>query len=372
MVSAGSYDDFFSALRQRESSGDYTVVNRLGYAGAYQFGEAALFDLGYAARDGNLYNNHYDNGFLGKNGIDSLSDFLEDSDEQDGAASAWFAMLWSRIRASDLEFYDGQTLNGVALTKSGMIAAAHLAGTGGLKNFIESGGVTSAKDGNGTSVVDYLKLFAGYETPSSFLNNLDKDNDLFGGSGNDRFAGAGGDDDIHGGGGIDTAVYAGLRSDYDVFAEDGVLTVDGDGIDRLFAIERLQFANGTLAFDRDGTAGQAYRIYQAAFDRIPDAGGLSHWIATLDSGVTLLQVAADFLGSAEFRSTYGTDLANDDYIAALYDNVLGRTGETAGMDYWVDALDDGASRAIVLADFSESAENVARVAPAINDGIFFA
>ena len=186
------------------------------------------------------------------------------------------------------------------------------------------------------------------------------------------------DETYYGGSGRDTVVFSGAGGDYDITVRStNELYVSdfgsgaNDGDDTLFSIERLEFTNGTLAFDLDGTAGQAYRIYQAAFDRTPDVGGLSYWIETLDTGVSLTSVAADFLGSAEFQQVYGRNLSDSDFISELYFNVLGRSGETSGVDYWLDELDDGVSRASVLANFSESVENVAGVAPSIAGGIWY-
>ncbi len=70
----GTYAEFLAALRMRESSGDYAAVNTLGYLGAYQFGEAALVDLGFVIRDANPYDNQFDAGFTGKLGIASADD----------------------------------------------------------------------------------------------------------------------------------------------------------------------------------------------------------------------------------------------------------------------------------------------------------
>ncbi len=58
-------------------------------------------------------------------------------------------------------------------------------------------------DGFGTTITDYLKLFAGYATPSTFLNNLDKGNAIAGGLKNDRLSGFGGDDALSGSAGND-------------------------------------------------------------------------------------------------------------------------------------------------------------------------
>jgi len=139
-------------------------------------------------------------------------------------------------------------------------------------------------------------------------------------------------------------------------------------------IERIGFSDGTLAFDEDGLAGQAYRLYQACFDRTPDAEGLGFWIKQLDAGsVTLYEAAQYFLNSEEFASVYGTssELSDVHYLALLYANVLDRAPDTEGFSFWRDEQVNGVTRADMLVYFSESAENVAQVAPAIDDGIWY-
>lgn len=365
MANRGSYSDFFAAMRQRESSDDYAVVNRFGYAGAYQLGEAALIDLGYAPRDGNVYDNVYSKGFLGKNGINSLADFLRSTSEQDKAASSWFTLLWSRIRYYDLEFYADQTLNGITLTKTGMIAASHLLGTQKLIDFVKSGGVISGSDANGTTLVDYLRHFASYDTPETFVDNLEKANRFVAGSGNDVFNGKGG---------VDTVAYALRRADVSVAGNGDGWTVSGNGTgrDQLVSVERIAFVDGNLALDTSGNAGQAYRLYQAAFDRKPDADGLGYWIRLLDGGQTLGDAASGFLKSTEFASVYGSSVSDGDFIAKLYQNVLHRAGEASGTAYWLNQLQTGSTKAAILVEFSESVENVAAVSPSIRDGIWFA
>lgn len=136
-------------------------------------------------------------------------------------------------------------------------------------------------------------------------------------------------------------------------------------------VERIQLNDGILAFDLEGTAGQAYRVYQAAFDRTPDTAGLSFWIEEMDGGLSLTNVAKGFVASNEFASVYGANASDGDFIERLYQNVLGRDGEAAGIAYWTDQLSQGAARDAVLAGFSESAENKAGVLPFISDGIWY-
>jgi hypothetical protein len=56
-----NFDAYAAAIRKRESSDDYTIVNHLGYAEAYQFGKPALIDAGLMDRSGNWtsYANHW-------------------------------------------------------------------------------------------------------------------------------------------------------------------------------------------------------------------------------------------------------------------------------------------------------------------------
>jgi hypothetical protein len=137
-------------------------------------------------------------------------------------------------------------------------------------------------------------------------------------------------------------------------------------------VERIAFADVSVALDIDGAAGQAYRLYTAAFDRAPDKAGLGYWIGMLDGGATLEQVAAGFAASSEFASLYGANASDAAFVELLYDNVLHRAAEGAGRQFWIDALAlHGVSRAQVLAQFSESGENQAQVIGVIQDGIDF-
>jgi hypothetical protein len=148
------------------------------------------------------------------------------------------------------------------------------------------------------------------------------------------------------------------------------ITIDGKMIEN---VERLQFSDGTLALDDEGVAGQAYRIYKAAFARTPDNDGLKFWINEMDGATALFQVSTGFVNSAEFKSVYGNNPTGSEIVGRLYQNVLGRDGESAGFSYWVGEIDSGRqSIAQVLMGFSESPENVTGVAPLISDGIFFA
>ena len=182
---------------------------------------------------------------------------------------------------------------------------------------------------------------------------------------------------VDGGAGIDTLAVAALSDAASItFGSDGRVQLNLGENDPVVLqdVERITFENGTLAFDADGLAGQAYRLYQACFDRTPDTEGLGFWIKQLDAGnVTLTQAANFFIGSEEFAEVYGTPqaLADVHYLALLYANVLDRVPDSEGFGFWRDQQENGVTRADMLVYFSESTENVTRVATAIDDGIWY-
>jgi hypothetical protein len=176
---------------------------------------------------------------------------------------------------------------------------------------------------------------------------------------------------LEGTAGLDTVVFGSERLDY-ALANDGahysVYDFTGGSKTLLANVERLQFSDQNVALDIHGNAGEAYRLYQAAFNRTPDKVGLGFWIDALDKGYSLMEAAAGFVNSAEFASLYGANASDTQFVQALYQNVLHRMPDAGGSDFWVHAL-EVTSRAEVLIGFSESGENQAQVIGAIENGI---
>ena len=132
---------FKEAVAFKESQGKYNKVNTLGYLGKYQFGMETLKTIGVK---------------------DSLY-FLNNHKLQEKA----FVTLLSKNKYDLKEYierYNGKIINGVKITESGILAAAHLGGPGSVIKFLETNGKRVKKDSYGTSVRTYLRDFAGYET----------------------------------------------------------------------------------------------------------------------------------------------------------------------------------------------------------------
>lgn len=209
---------------------------------------------------------------------------------------------------------------------------------------------------------------------SENLDGKRGDDNIFGFSGNDSLLGGGGYDYLDGGAGLDEAYYQGNRSEYTVQAfGDRFKVTDKTGRDAedvLSNIERISFNDVNVGLDINGPSGQAYRLYQAAFNRVPDEAGLGFWIYHMDNGLSLLSAAEGFVASPEFRALYGAQTTNTALVTAFYNNVLHRAPEKAGLDFWVNVLDTHqASVAGVLIGFSESPENYAALVGVMSDGV---
>ena len=143
----------FAGIAQSESGGSYTVVNSIGYSGKYQFGVAALEDLGYvkkgtwAAYKKNSVLSK-DSVWTGKNGIGSLNDFLSSKTVQEDVMFANADRNYeTMVRIGAIRAGDD------ASVVAGMIKTAHLLGAGGAKNWRNGGG---GEDAYGTTGDQYF------------------------------------------------------------------------------------------------------------------------------------------------------------------------------------------------------------------------
>ncbi len=110
-----------------------------------------------------------------------------------------------------------------------------------------------------------------------------------------------------------------------------------------------------LKMDAADGLDDVFRLYQTTLDRAPDLTGLQNWTHRLDEGLELRSVVSGFVNSTEFQNIYGS-LDNAGFVMQLYENVLGRVPDAAGLENWVSRLDSGISREEIVLGFSQSAE----------------
>ncbi len=145
-------------------------------------------------------------------------------------------------------------------------------------------------------------------------------------------------------------------------------TVSGrDGTQAVANLQHILFADGVGDFDATGTLENVTRLYQAAFNRAPDLAGLDHNRDLVDANaVSLAALAASFTKSPEFMSLYGSP-DNAGFVRQMYQNVLHRAPDGAGLQIWLNYLGAGASQGQVLAGFAGSRENRNQILPIAGD-----
>ena len=132
---------FKQAIGFRESENKYKTVNSLGYLGKYQFGIETLKSVGIYDR----------------------SAFLNSPELQEKAFVALLAKNKWELK-KEIEKHEGTIINGIRITESGILAAAHLGGAGSVKKFFRYNGKRNFRDAYGTSITSYMKKFGGYDT----------------------------------------------------------------------------------------------------------------------------------------------------------------------------------------------------------------
>ncbi len=100
---------------------------------------------------------------------------------------------------------------------------------------------------------------------------------------------------------------------------------------------------------------EVQNLYQSILDRPADTAGLNAWVAFLGNGGTEQQVEEEIMGSAEFVGLNGGTASS--FVTAVYNELLGRDPDPAGGAAWVNLLNGGASTESVVTGVLLSAES---------------
>jgi len=137
---------FLDHMARRESDNTPNVVNKFGMMGKYQFDPRTVKVLGYRV---------------------SKNQFLRNTELQDSVMVSYMRAnnsLLDRI----IENYEGRKFKGIHITRSGVLAAAHLAGAGNVRKYFADSDMNGRTDANGTSIRDYLQEFNKYKLRETF------------------------------------------------------------------------------------------------------------------------------------------------------------------------------------------------------------
>lgn len=222
-----------------------------------------------------------------------------------------------------------------------------------------------ARPTNGTAqpVLAETALYTLVSNPDAFgrgqseaLNGSNLDDVIYGLGGDDSIAGAGGNDSIDGGTGEDTALYTGARWSYRIERDQAGYTIldttGAAGQDRLTNIEQLQIGSDTLLLSYNDVVQQLYVAY---FGRPADSGALANFSGTLQaygaptgiqefSGAYAsrpeIQNLVDSFGmSTESQNLYSGN--TEAFVTAVFQNVLNRAPQAAGLAFWSNAIESG-------------------------------
>jgi hypothetical protein len=134
-------EKFLNHMARRESDNTPHVVNQFGMLGKYQFDPVTIKMLGFRV---------------------TKKQFLSNPELQDSVMVANM-----RLNNQELNFiikkYDGKVVKGIKITRSGILAAAHLAGPQNVIDFLQSTDWQGRTDANGTSIREYMKAFSSYK-----------------------------------------------------------------------------------------------------------------------------------------------------------------------------------------------------------------
>ena len=114
-------------------------------------------------------------------------------------------------------------------------------------------------------------------------------------------------------------------------------------------------------------------FYRGLLSRLPDDGGFGYWAsrfrAAQCSGTAAVTAEAEAVSSEIARAAAARNRTNSQYVGDLYNAMLRRGGELAGVKFWIDVLDRGAlTREQVRQQFVASPEFQGRVAQIVAAG----
>jgi len=137
-------EQFMYRVAHFESGNNHKIVNQIGMMGKYQFSHTTVRGLGFNV---------------------TRQEFLSNPHLQDSVMVAYMKYNHRELEPY-IERYDGKTFKGVKITRAGILAGAHFAGTGGMKSYFHSSDPNGTIDVNGTSLRKYMSLFSNVNLPS--------------------------------------------------------------------------------------------------------------------------------------------------------------------------------------------------------------
>ncbi|WP_137172898.1 DUF4214 domain-containing protein [Massilia sp. HP4] len=271
----------------------------------------------------------------------------------------------SESNGVDIVFVETSATERTNVSVTADIPAVFFQGAGGVNASIGNAPASSASGNSSAAVIpgDEIERVVVGTAGADTITIVDgKNTQVVAGDGDVVNAGTGhtiviaaqGSSTVNGGG--NTVVQAtGAEGDFTVTVTDGVASIENSatGVSvELNDVNLVTLDDGdALVFADTEDEAAVANLYHAVLGRNADYSGLEFWYDRVEEGISMQRIAQAFLDSAEYT---GDTQTNEQFIDALYENLLERDADTSGVTFWNTQLDGGVSRADVLVAFAQA------------------
>lgn len=151
--------EFLHKTAYLESTHCWDCANKYGYVGKYQLGRSAMLDLGY---DTVYIDSIQSSIYKDSNSVYKFDTLIFNKKQQLEAIHKFITKNEKVYLKSHISRYVGKEIDGIRITKAGILGASFL-GFNKVKKFLNSNGKINPKDKNGHSVKYRLKYFENFE-----------------------------------------------------------------------------------------------------------------------------------------------------------------------------------------------------------------
>ena len=97
-------------------------------------------------------------------------------------------------------------------------------------------------------------------------------------------------------------------------------------------------------------------LYKQVLGRNSDADGKAFWLNTLANGTSRDELKANFLAAAKANNEdlSAFDTSNQQFLSDVYSALLNRSVDSSGLEHWMNLLNNGTSKAEVVASIIEA------------------
>lgn len=121
-----------------------------------------------------------------------------------------------------------------------------------------------------------------------------------------------------------------------------------------YGIVRGSIGSSGTSATRSQIESYVKRCYTQILGRSGDSDGINYWTTLIQNGQSRpVDVAKSFVGSREFSLK---QLNNTEFVKVMYRAFMGREYDTGGLNYWVNQMNRGMSKNEVLNNFANSKE----------------